>query len=66
MITANYEFSNTPAANRRAAPSRSAYRRPVAMVVGEVRGVPFRNVFKSYTVAERVARSVHGAQLIAF
>ena len=62
MITANYEFSNTPTHSK--TPTRSAYRRPVAMVVGEQRGVPFRNVFKSWHAAERLHAAVFGSELL--
>jgi hypothetical protein len=41
-------------------PTRSKHRPFVAVVIGAIKGVPFRRAFKSMKTAERVRDTCHG------
>ena len=62
MITNYSNICNAQA--MKSAPTRTRYRRPVALVFGEERGIPFRLCFKSWKAAENCFRSHFGSQLI--
>ena len=62
MITNYAAIYNAQA--MKATPTRARYRRPVALVFGEERGVPFRLCFKNWKAAENCFRRHFGSQLI--
>lgn len=61
MTTSPYEFTPVIA---KPGHSHSRYRKPVALVAGEIRGVPFRQVFKTWGGAERLHAAMFGSQLL--
>lgn len=62
MTTANYEFTGA-VSSKAGEKSRAKYRKPVALVTGTVKGVPFRQVFKTWEAAERLLNDTFGAEL---
>lgn len=60
MLTAAYDFNSLGLHGNK---SRAKYRKPVAVVVGTIKGVPFRQVFKTWEAAENLKAKLFGAEL---